>query len=907
MTLRFCLHFVAVAWVSAVPAGSQAQSSPLVWSGSFGGGGFEELRALAVGPDGGIWAAGSSDAPWDLPRADVELELGDDRAGFDVVVVKISPDGQVLLWKAVLGGPGRDVALGIDIAADGIVTVSGMASAGFPVSGDAYQPENGGGLDVFVARLDPSFDDPEAALLYSTFLGGAGEDMAVGVHSGADGILRVAGHTASRDFPVVPGSFSTSYGGGAFDLFVSCLDLKAPEPGVQLVYSSFVGGSGDDACVCDQPPGPGPYARHQNTHMTVAPDGAVLMAGHTLSGNFPTTPGAFQRALGGDFDFYVFRMVCDTRLSLTEQYPWGTLIGGESFDGAQSVRVDAGGHVWVLGYTWSSSFPTTPDAHQRNPLGESDGFLARLDPLGVDESQLVYSTRLGGSRFDLPGDFLLLLDDRVLCVGRTGSTNFPVTCGAVDTELAGDSDAFALILDLSPGLSSPDRLVYGTTWGGSGNELFRRVRPLAEPGLVAVAGWSTSFDTPIHGEPFQGAFGGSQDSPLAVFDLRVPRAVLDVDPRDGAAPLRVAAGAGGSSTPAGTDLLDVSWRIDGSAASTGPSHTFDLEDPGRHLVEVTVTNSSGHCDTQAAVVTVRAPASDVSPWTLSDVGDPAFPGGARRDGEALVLIAGGDRLSGSDDAHAFLWQSFACDGRVTARLDAVESLSINGQVGLQLREGLGAGTRHVSFVLEGLSLGRTRLRLAARKEPDGTTTYEPGQPAAVAPLWLRLERAGDEVRAELAGGAEEPLEGGWTLLGTLTIPDFGSELELLAGLAGMANEPAAKDTTFRPLTATFREVSLECEAAARFRRGDCNDDGAVDISDGVCILTWLFLGGATPGCVAVTNTNGDEHADISDATYVLNHLFLGGPAPVAPYLACGPGALPMDEETCETPPSRCQE
>jgi ELWxxDGT repeat protein len=99
---------------------------------------------------------------------------------------------------------------------------------------------------------------------------------------------------------------------------------------------------------------------------------------------------------------------------------------------------------------------------------------------------------------------------------------------------------------------------------------------------------------------------------------------------------------------------------------------------------------------------------------------------------------------------------------------------------------------------------------------------------------------------------------------------------------------------------------MQLDGMARpFHRGDCNDDGTVDISDAVCILNWLFLGGAAPGCVAVTNTNGDAGEDISDATYLLNHLFLGGPAPVAPFSECGPGTLPTDERACEIAPNNC--
>jgi hypothetical protein len=105
-------------------------------------------------------------------------------------------------------------------------------------------------------------------------------------------------------------------------------------------------------------------------------------------------------------------------------------------------------------------------------------------------------------------------------------------------------------------------------------------------------------------------------------------------------------------------------------------------------------------------------------------------------------------------------------------------------------------------------------------------------------------------------------------------------------------------------------VGDACEIAPAvgklFRRADCNDDGTIDISDAACLLNWLFIGGATPGCIAATDINGDAQTDISDATYLLNHLFLGGRAPVAPYEVCGTGTLPRDEETCVTPPRRCQ-
>jgi hypothetical protein len=113
------------------------------------------------------------------------------------------------------------------------------------------------------------------------------------------------------------------------------------------------------------------------------------------------------------------------------------------------------------------------------------------------------------------------------------------------------------------------------------------------------------------------------------------------------------------------------------------------------------------------------------------------------------------------------------------------------------------------------------------------------------------------------------------------------------------------------------EVKVTSSPMPLFRRGDCNDDGGVDISDAVCILSWLFLGGPAPGsgpepgsgsgCSAVADTNGNGSADISDAVYLLDYLFKGGPEPVAPFPDCGPGSLPADQGMCETPPANCRQ
>jgi len=82
-----------------------------------------------------------------------------------------------------------------------------------------------------------------------------------------------------------------------------------------------------------------------------------------------------------------------------------------------------------------------------------------------------------------------------------------------------------------------------------------------------------------------------------------------------------------------------------------------------------------------------------------------------------------------------------------------------------------------------------------------------------------------------------------------------------------------------------------------FHRGDSDADGAMNITDGIFILNWLFLGGEDPGCLEAANPNDDDTINITDGIYVLNYLFLGGPAPASP----GPVAEPCGEDPDDSP------
>ena len=142
----------------------------------------------------------------------------------------------------------------------------------------------------------------------------------------------------------------------------------------------------------------------------------------------------------------------------------------------------------------------------------------------------------------------------------------------------------------------------------------------------------------------------------------------------------------------------------------------------------------------------------------------------------------------------------------------------------------------------------------------------------------------------------------WQETHRIALPDFPETF--YAGVIATAGEPS----TGGPFEAVRTKVgSLELSGTAtEFLRGDCNDDGAVNIADATCALTWLFAVGPEPGCLAAVNTNGDDKVNIADPVSLLNFLFGGGPIITAPFPDCGPGQLPADSEFgCANPPN-CQ-
>jgi hypothetical protein len=294
-------------------------------------------------------------------------------------------------------------------------------SPDFPTTPRSFQPTFGGGPgDGFVTKLNPR----GSRLVYSTFVGGSGGD---GAHDGEldkAGNFYIDGFTDSTDFPVTPGAFQPTYGGGPVDAWVA----KLNRTGTALVYSTYLGGS----------------ALEFVADLTVDRSGSAYIPGDTNSEDFPTTPGSFQPTFGGgDSDGYV------TKLSPSgTRAVYSTYLGGTGPDAAGSVRVNRDGVAHVPGITGSADFPVTPGAFQDGyGGGPTDAFLVLLNRSG---SQVKFGSYLGGSGEDGSSGAGSWLDGKgnYFIPGFTDSTDFPVTPGAFQTENGGAFDVFLVKVDL---------------------------------------------------------------------------------------------------------------------------------------------------------------------------------------------------------------------------------------------------------------------------------------------------------------------------------------------------------------------------------------------------------------------------------------------------------------------------
>jgi hypothetical protein len=357
------------------------------------------------------------------PVAGVDVANG---PGLPVVPPVISPAGVV-----ILGTPGGHItnrftranAIAIDASGNAYVTGQTTDPDFLTFSGLPPNPIQPGGYaggvnDAFVTKIDPS-----GSIVYSTFLGGTSGEFGTGIAVDGFENAYVTGRTISSDYPTTGGAFQELYNGGSSDVFVTKLDAA----GSAIVYSTFLGGDGEDA----------------GADLAVNSAGNAYVtgsAGVEVSFPFPTTAGAFQTSRGGAVDAFASKLnVAGSGLI------YSTFLGGSNLDKAFGIAVDPVGSAYVSGFSTSPDFPELDSPFPATSVGQ--GFVTKFQP---DGSAPDYSAIVGNNPAGLPrGDLALDSSFEAYLTGITDGIS--TTAGAFQTTYGGGaSDAFILKLGTAP-------------------------------------------------------------------------------------------------------------------------------------------------------------------------------------------------------------------------------------------------------------------------------------------------------------------------------------------------------------------------------------------------------------------------------------------------------------------------
>ncbi len=406
---------------------TKSGNDALTYSSYIGGDGLDEPLALAVDGDYVYMCGVTTSTNFPVAGNAFQGAPGGDR---DAFVLKLDPrvgGDPGMVYSTHLGGTRADACNTLTVR-NGLVYVGGYtASEKFPTTAGAFQGSQIGGWDAWVAVLNMNATNAADSLVYATRLGGEGTDTTTAVTADAQGVVYVAGYTASQGFPVSPSAPQRAFR-GVSDLFLVRVDPKQGDS----VYSTLWGGSDADV----------PLA------ITLDSTGAAIVAGYSLSNNFPTTSGSAQAAPAGRGDAFVMRVRLDP--STAEPILYSTLLGGAAGDVAQTVAVNAQNEVFVAGYTLSTDLPLRGDSLQRQNNGVVDGFIAKVLPTAPAGTAIAYTTYLGGGGQDSIGGLTVTNSCEVTVSGFTSSSNIALSGNAYQTELKGYADGFVQQINLCP-------------------------------------------------------------------------------------------------------------------------------------------------------------------------------------------------------------------------------------------------------------------------------------------------------------------------------------------------------------------------------------------------------------------------------------------------------------------------
>jgi hypothetical protein len=361
-------------------------------------------------------------------------------SGGGAFIIELNSSGNGLVYSALIGVGKHSGGSSIAIDASGNAYITGVTwSSNYPTTSGAYQTSLGGvnAINTFVTKLNST----GTALLYSTYIGGNNDDEGASIAVDASGNAYITGETWSSNYPTTNGAFQTSYPGSVYnegsDNTSNAFVTKLNSTGSALVYSTFIGGSGN--------PSTGDRGDEGNS-IAIDDSGNAYIAGFTVSTNYPITNSAYQITLKA---YYGNAFI--TKLnSIGSALVYSTYIGGNGENSGQggigkSIALDASGNAYITGVTLSKIYPIPNGAYQ-DTLGDgNEAFVTKLNSTG---STLLYSTYIGD---DSTAGTSIAIDasGNAYITGVTTSSNYPTTSGAYQATFSGGQNAFVTKLNIS--------------------------------------------------------------------------------------------------------------------------------------------------------------------------------------------------------------------------------------------------------------------------------------------------------------------------------------------------------------------------------------------------------------------------------------------------------------------------
>lgn len=411
----------------------------------------------------------------------------------DAFVSKLDSNGSALLYSTYLGGATDDVGTALTVDGNGAIYVTGYTySADFPVQ-NAYDDTHNGSRDIFVVKLDPLQGTPQSQLVYSTFVGGSGDDWGKGIAVKA-GSAFVVGHSSSSAFPTL-NAFQPNPAMNSGQPSGDAVVFHLGPTGGTLLASTYLGGSNRDV------------------GLGIGLDNAanVYICGSALSADFPTNGSAppYDASHNGQSDVFVAKL--DPGLGTLL---YATYLGGPGIDEARGIAVDASGSAYITGMA-GAGFPTTPGAFEDTYTGgENDIFAAKLSTSGA----LAYSTYIGGNNDEWGNDITVDGDGNAFVAGITRAQNFPVTANALQATLNGtDFDCF--IAEVNP---TGTGLYYASYLGGGIGDTATGIA-LSPSGYVYISGTTFSNNFPTTPGVYQrNGVGGAFLAKVGIMRMTAP-------------------------------------------------------------------------------------------------------------------------------------------------------------------------------------------------------------------------------------------------------------------------------------------------------------------------------------------------------------------------------------------------